>query len=215
MSDSVIYTVILGGYDDLKEPVMYSRDFSYVCFTDDPNLKSDIWDIRLIEPEIYGNNFKSAKFFKICTHRFFPEFDYSMYIDATMLLEGIPDIPNILDGYNIAIEIHPCRDCIYEEAIECKRLNKVEPDIVDEQIEAYKADGFPVHAGLYANWMLFRKHNDSRLVELSEAWWAHVVRYSKRDQISFPFVFEGYPIKKLSSKSRTHFVSMSWHLDGT
>ena len=45
-----VYTVIMGDYDYLKEPEFVMDNCDYICFTDNPDLKSDIWQIR------YDNN---------------------------------------------------------------------------------------------------------------------------------------------------------------
>src|SRR2546422_511368 len=42
-----VYTFIFGGYDDLKSPAIFTPGWDYICFTDDPTLRSDIWDVRL------------------------------------------------------------------------------------------------------------------------------------------------------------------------
>jgi len=45
----VIYTAIIGNYDTLKDPEYIDENCDYVCFTDNRELKSDIWQIRLIK----------------------------------------------------------------------------------------------------------------------------------------------------------------------
>lgn len=41
----VCYTVISGPYDTLKEPVIETDGWKYICFTDQ-ELVSDIWEFR-------------------------------------------------------------------------------------------------------------------------------------------------------------------------
>jgi hypothetical protein len=103
-----------------------------------------------------------------------------------------------LNGKKLAMELHPKRDCIYEEALACKRLKKDTPEVIDEQMEAYRELNFPRFAGLYSNGVMVREHNNPELIELNEKWWQQVVRYSKRDQLSFQFVFFNYAIEPLS-----------------
>ena len=45
----VIYTAIIGDYDTLKEPEYIDENCDYICFTDNWELTSDIWQIRLVE----------------------------------------------------------------------------------------------------------------------------------------------------------------------
>lgn len=205
---SVIYTSIFGDYDELIDPVISSKDISYVCFTDNGDMKSNIWDVRIIEPRIPDDSCRSARFVKINAHKFLPDFEYSMYLDGNMILRGIPNISDILNGKKIAIENHPSRNCIYDEANICKTLGKAIPSTIDDQSEAYEKSGFPKHGGLYATWLLFRQHNDLTLIERCEKWWDHVLHYSTRDQISFPVVFREYPIKNTSSTLRNSLVAV-------
>ena len=51
---NVCYTVIVGQYDSLKEPQYISDNFDYICFTDQTNFKSNVWDIRPL-PDIVSN----------------------------------------------------------------------------------------------------------------------------------------------------------------
>jgi len=42
----ICYTVLSGDYDNLKNPKVVTPGWKYVCFTDQDNVKSDIWEIR-------------------------------------------------------------------------------------------------------------------------------------------------------------------------
>ena len=46
-SRKVLYTFIFGDYDDLKTPSVSTEGGDYVCFTDNPRLRSEFWDVRL------------------------------------------------------------------------------------------------------------------------------------------------------------------------
>ena len=52
----------------------------------------------------------------------------------------------------------------------------------------YKMFGYPKNNGLIAGSFLLRRHNNLVLRKVSEEWYMHVLRFSKRDQISFNFV---------------------------
>ncbi len=47
--NKVIYTAIIGGYDELVEPDYKPEGWDFVCFTD-RELESDIWEIRKTLP---------------------------------------------------------------------------------------------------------------------------------------------------------------------
>ena len=44
-----IYTFIIGNYDTLKTPGVMTPGWDYICLTDNPTLKSTIWDVRRSE----------------------------------------------------------------------------------------------------------------------------------------------------------------------
>ena len=45
----VVYTAITGYYDGLITPEYINKDWDYICFTDNPDLTSDFWQIRKME----------------------------------------------------------------------------------------------------------------------------------------------------------------------
>ena len=42
----IVYTAIMGEYDNLLDPAVINQDVDYVCFTNNKRLKSDIWNHR-------------------------------------------------------------------------------------------------------------------------------------------------------------------------
>ncbi len=86
-SKLVIYTVIIDGYDTLKEPEFLDENCDYVCFTNDKKLTSEIWQIRLIE-ETHLDNTRLQRMYKILPHRFLSEYEYSIYIDGNVRIIG-------------------------------------------------------------------------------------------------------------------------------
>lgn len=211
MSNSVVYTAIFGDYDELCDPVIISPEFAYICFTDDKNLRSNKWDIRVIESQIPGDSCRSARFVKICAHKFLSDFDVSLWVDGNQKLLQVPDMHKLLGDWDFAVEAHPNRDCVYEEATACKLLKKDATDIIDMQMRYYKDLEFPEHAGLYATWMLVRRHNILKVIELSNHWWTHVRNYSKRDQLSLPCVAVNHIIHKIPSGFKSKLLLHKFH----
>ena len=211
MANTVVFTSIFGDYDELNEPLVVSEDIKYVCLTDNPKMESDTWDIQIIRPCLRNDSHRSSRFAKICGHRLLPGFDYSLYVDGNMKLKTIPDVPAILEGKAIAAEIHPGRDCIYDEVLACEHFNKDSLSVMTEQIEKYRSSGFPAHAGLYQCGVLARDWRNQEMVNLCEVWWQHVLNYSKRDQLSFPFVMGDFPVHGFSSILKDELVDMKRH----
>jgi len=211
VSTSVVYTAIFGQYDRLIEPIVHGNDIDYVCFTDNPSLASDTWRIQAFEPYLPGDTVRSARLHKICPHRFLGQYEYSLYIDGNMRLREVPNVVAMLNGKTLAMERHRKRKCLYAEAEVCKERQLDRRTVIDQQIDAYRRMGFPENAGLYASYMIGRRHNDRKLMILSEKWWEHVCLFSRRDQISLPVIFNGHPIESIPANTRRRLVTIMGH----
>jgi len=199
MSDKVVYTAIFGQKDELKEFDSF-EGIDRILFTDDPNIKSDQFEIRVVPP-IFEDPVLNARYYKILAHRVLSDYQYSLWIDASIAFNGV-DPNHLFDKYlknhDIALHLHPERNCLYDEATACIRLEKDDPDVINAQISSYANHGFPKNQGLISSGIMFRRSSE-RCKHLNEAWWDEIRRFSRRDQISFPFVrhkldFSFYPI---------------------
>ncbi len=221
----VVYTVLTGYKENLRNPFPEnSHGYERICFTDNPNLKSKDWTIVLMDNHYLGAERESRRP-KLLPHRFLSDFEWSLYLDNTVDLKTCPQ--EILEQYSKSESLfvcfkHPRRDCIYDEG-EVIIANDMDDEIrVREQLDFYRSQGFSPHQGLIAATMLLRNHLDSTVIELQEEWFNHVLRYSKRDQLSYPFVawqrnfqcsyFEGSPkdnslMKRQGSKKITRVPS--------
>lgn len=184
----VVYTCITGDYDDLKE-VQKATDVDYVCFTDKP-IESETWDVRPIEeylPEEYQNldNNRRAKWFKLHPHIIFPEYEYSVWVDGSVTVKK--DLTELVLDVDWGVFPHASRHCIMEEAFACADLGKDDPDLMAKQISHYIiGNNYPRGNGLAENTIIVRKHENVR--EVSESWWQEILKWSKRDQLSFNYV---------------------------
>jgi len=188
LNKKVIYTVITGGYDNLiEQPSVKGYDF--VCFTDNPNLKSITWQIRPLPEGLEGlTSVKQQRNIKILAHKYLPEYDFSIYIDGNVQIIG--DVNKFVKencakskGY-IFIGKHPDRDCIYEEAKACIYAKKDDSHLMADQVIAYHKEGMPLHYGLTQNCIILRYHNNENCKRLMELWWNEVKEKSHRDQLS-------------------------------
>jgi hypothetical protein len=186
----VVYTAIYGDKDDLKEPSVGLEGCSFVCFTDNKYLKSKVFDIRVC-PSIGSDPVRSAKIFKVLPHWFFPDYEYSLWLDGSVIMKR-GDIRALMDNYlrehNMALFAHPDRDCIYDEAEACITLQRDDAEIIREQIEQYRSEGYPPHNGLVATGIILRRHLSTDVIRADEDWWAQILRFSWRDQLSFNYV---------------------------
>lgn len=186
----VIYTAISGGYDRLREPEAVSETCDYVCFSD-RNLRSRRWSIRRFD-EAFDDSTFAAKKPKVLPHRYFADYDYSIWVDGNILVKR--DLRPLVDEYLIDVDValfeHPTgRRSIAREAEKCIELNKELPSRLREQVQRYYELGYPdPNHSLPTCFVIFRRHNAESIRLAMEEWWSHILCYSKRDQVSFPFV---------------------------
>ena len=217
----VIYTCIIGNYDNVNDGHYRTPGFDYICYTDNPDLKSNFWTIRQIPSELKEDktldNTKKNRYIKLNPHLFFKDYDFSVYIDGAITMKR--DLSKFIEDNcmkNIlSVPRHPKRTCIYEEANACIKGKKDTKENINPQIERYHKEGFPKNYGLTQNNIIFRFHNDEKCIRLMETWWNEVKNGSRRDQLSFMYSLwknKDIEIKYLDSKTCESLL-FSW--DGT
>jgi hypothetical protein len=189
MKNFVVYTAIFGNYDDLIEPKEQFEGCDFICFTDQHQLISDIWEIILIEECDLQPNMMNRKY-KILPHLFLSKYEQSLYVDANIIILKNPlELANkYLSDFDMAIPKHFERDCLYEEAKECIISRKSKLRQTFKQIEEYKKLGFPIKFGLGENNILLRNHNCENVIKLMNDWWDEMNTHTQRDQLSFSYV---------------------------
>ena len=182
----LVYTVILGYYDDLLEVENQAVDIDYICVTDNHNIKSQTWTVKYLpedqDPILLNRKYKMMPFL-------FFDYEQSLYIDGNIKI--CADLNFIFDKYlninDIAIPKHGFRNCLYKEADECIRSGKVSSCEVTKQIQYYNKAKYPVENGLFENNVILRNHTD-KIKDAMSYWFELFVEYSKRDQLSLCFV---------------------------
>lgn len=207
LSRIVIFTAIFGDFDVLRKPSYYHPRFDYICFTDQPRLRSRAWEIRQTQLP-FGSPRLMNRWVKMHPHLLLPEYDASIYIDGNVNLtsDPLPLFEKYLSRGVIACPKHPDRDTIYEEVEACIRREKEDPNKLKAQLAFYQKEGMPADWPLTENGVILRLHNEPECVELMTAWWEEVVHRSERDQISLPFVSwrHGVPVTMMTENLRQH-----------
>ena len=184
-----IYTVITGNYDVLREPKYVDSSFDYICFTDNRQLHSRVWDIRYLDNPEKLDNVRLSRKPKILCHKFLEEYDYSIYIDGK--LEIVGNFKEYIEKYSKGNSMlcfpHPSRECAYQEGVACIERNKDSDIVIKKQMNGYMQEGFPFNNGLIEGACLVRKHDDEILQRVMECWWREVRDKSRRDQLSIGY----------------------------
>lgn len=191
-----IYTVITNSYDTLKEPKIISKGFDYICFTDNPDLKSRTWKIIFIDrPSKH-----LQREIKIKTHEFLPDYDITIYVDGNMVMKR--DMGSLVSNGQLLFIHHSTRNCVYKEGEAVIGFRKDSRANVDKQIEAYKSEGMPFDFGMYQTGIIVRRKTRS-VIEFCNFWWAELEKYSHRDQLSVTYAVWKTGIKPLVMESKT------------
>lgn len=204
---AVIYTAIFGGYDELCEPRRPVPNVQYICFTDNPYLKSKVWEIRYQKPQ--GDPLFQAKRIKFFAHEMV-QCDVSLWIDGRITLQSLNGAFH-QPRADVALRRHPLRNCIYDEAAHCKRVGRGDPSRIDAAIRRYRAEGYPPAVGLWFTGVILRRHSPATKA-FNVAWWKEMIRGSSRDQISFPVVLRRLGTSFASLPSGTPDYRMRYHL---
>lgn len=203
-SNKVLLTAIAGEKDDVVNNQCHEGavPIAYLDALSNPSgfRETESWWIRSIKSgkllSQREDYVRTAKQFKILPHVYLPKIpditdkiEYSLWIDGNVRLKVPMQV--LIDKYlkdtDIAFFKHPLRDCIYQEADTCRRLILDDVFTMELQMRDYKKEGYPEHNGLIDGSIILRRHTP-QIEKLNDAWWRQIVKYSRRDQLSFNYV---------------------------
>lgn len=210
----VIYTCIVGDYDELHQPTVVDDSFDFICFSNDiKEEQQGVWRIRPI-PFHCEDKTRLSRYVKILPHKALPDYDWSLWIDANIGIIGkelYASVNAMIDsGSQIAQVPHLERDCVYEEIAKCYADERISLKDALKQKRHLHSEGFPRGFGMMENNLILRKHNDPDMIRISDGWWKEYSSYSIRDQLSLMPVYwkEGlYPALLLGEGKSTRNVS--------
>lgn len=219
---AVVVTATYGGLDaQLHVPVPQDMPVEWVCFTDDPHLSVPApWRVE-VRPGRFGDDARmNAKVAKMC-----PEVgcDDVVWTDASHQVTHRSFVREALACRNdgAAFFAHPRRDCIYAELAALRGpegQGRYADRPLDEQEAAYRAEGFPEHAGLYSGGTIAWDLRDERVKRLGAAWLEETARWSHHDQVELPVVLRRlgitpgvFPYPQIAAKGpKTRYISNRW-----
>tara|TARA_R110001599_G_scaffold255567_1_gene455740 strand:- start:315 stop:1742 length:1428 start_codon:yes stop_codon:yes gene_type:complete len=190
-----VYTFIVGGYDNLKQPNIITTDWDYICVTDNPNLKSDIWQI--IQIDNIDKQLEPAKrramSLMIGHRKYLPKhYDVVVTIGGQCVINI--DLNELLvkygydDSYDACLCEHPNRSCVYDEANTIVQVQRDTPERVDKHIEMYIDLGYPKNNGLYTSGMMIINNNSENIHKYYDQWLSDYQSFpSVRDQMTMNY----------------------------
>jgi hypothetical protein len=225
------YTAVFGGYDSLK-PHVEIEGVDWIVFSDDAQLKDrDDWQVETPEraDSLYGKALLAAhprlaaKVYKIVGSSLLDtldDYDFSLWVDASHEVTSPAFVDEALadlgpDGFSLFS--HPHRDCIYDEAIASLCVAKYAGQPIRQQVEHYRAEGYPAHNGLWACGTLARARS-AKLDKAMLDWWSEIEKWSIQDQLSLPVVLDRHGIEPQPfphNQISWRWFTMHKHSDGT
>ena len=192
----VVYTAMVGAKEALANPLAglpsdatTDLDLDFVCVTDDPALRSPVWRCQLLA----GGHVPTEKLSrrpKAMPHEYFPEADYSLYVDNTVTFKRLPqqsdlatDRPSLFKAFRHATRHDPAQEA---EAVAILGYDDVAT--ICAQMDFYAAQQ-PLDSvtPLTTATVLLRAHHSPEIVRFGVTWWESILAFSKRDQLSFDF----------------------------
>lgn len=186
-----LITAIYGAHDDLK-PLPLGHGFDEaICYTDNPKLRSDTWQIVLqpfpdMSPRLAS---KMPKF----TPWKFSTADLWVWLDGSFTITntGFKDFClSSLGEHELVVWDHPDRHMrpdVYAEANFSRHMEKYQNQNLDQQVAHYASRGLPAGSGLYACGTIVWRDTEACRV-FGEAWMSENLRWTIQDQLSFPYL---------------------------
>jgi len=206
------YTFIIGDYDTLKTPAVVTEGWDYICFTDNPNLQSACWDVRLSTRQGDDVTLEDKKFamkHMILFHQYLDGYDVTLSVGGQIEINCNLDVlfgQHFNEDDDMMICLHPERDCVYDEADACTALGKDDASRIHAHMQEYRAAGYPPHHGLYSTIIIGRRHDRQHLKDMCELWFRELKRGSQRDQLSLNYsIWRSAPIKISAISFRQQF----------
>ncbi|XP_068661322.1 probable hexosyltransferase MUCI70 [Aristolochia californica] len=223
--EAVVSTCAFGGGDDLYQPIgMVEESLSKVCYVAfwDEITKSaqeaqgkrigadrmiGKWRIVVVRDLPFTDQRLNGKIPKLLSHRLFPQARYSIWVDSKSQLRRDPMgvLEALLWRTNsvFAISEHGARSDVYNEGNAIVRKHKATPEEVEIQLTQYRRDGFPDDKryrgkrALAEASIIVREHTPSTNL-FTCLWFNEVVRFTSRDQLSFPYVLRQLGVLKIN-----------------
>jgi len=181
----------IGSYDNLdliNHSVEGVDSFLFVSSDSQIDKSATNWNVIEID-SIYRDPRRTAKIFKVLTHRLLVHYDWIIWLDSNMEpKQGFyENIRHFLVGDDSYFFKHNKRSCVYDEIEECLKWGKDAKKTLIEIKQKYLTENMPKNMGM-ANCGFFIRPNTPETNQKFEKWWELIENGSVRDQVTFPYV---------------------------
>ena len=185
-----IYSCVVGGYDEIQDPISISDECDYYMITDEKKHSENVYtyiDINDVIPKTINDNTRKNRYCKINAHHIFPEYRFSIYFDGCARLKAdiareVNDLP-VTRIKTLSKTDSSVYSLIYKNLIH----GRDKSEILIEQGRKYLNSGFPETYVVFHPGVMVREHNNPICVKIMDSWWNEITEFSCRDMISFPY----------------------------
>ena len=188
----VVYTSAFGSDAKLREAKIFPG-VDYVCFTDQPHLKSQMkiqtWKINRW-PRSQG---RWSKAFKILPHRYFKKYSYSLWIDPTHRLVVHPFylIDRFLTDSDIALFKDKKKRLVADELERRIQKGTKSEEAMKTWIKPFESRD----QALSSSTVILRKHDSPPLQKSMADWWVELYGHGKSEQLCLDYALKKQDIR--------------------
>lgn len=192
----VVYTALIGPKEALNNPLELlpagtcsDIDLDFVCFTDNPALRSDVWRFEALAQSHLPPE-KLSRRPKALPHLYFPDATHSLYIDNTVAFKRLPCAADLATDkpYLFRAFRHARHTRLQQEVHAVAALGYEDADIICQQMDYYAQSGPIDDIGpLTTATVLLREHSHPKVQAFGHVWYENVLAFAKRDQLAFDF----------------------------
>ena len=212
MAARAVYTALLGDYEALNDVQVSATDVDFVCFTDNPEVRSDRWRIVVVDPQFPLDPHRSQRRIKILGHPVLADYAETLYIDNSVSLRGAVGelFDYLLADADMGMAQHSARSSLLEEFATVWRQGLDDHHRLMEQWDHYAAT-YPDLLGGPVLWGgIIARRKSAPVSALCATWFEHVLRYSRRDQLSAPVAVALHPEARFRMNALDNGAS-TWH----
>lgn len=215
-----VYTAVFGAYDLVPEPYCTADNIDYYIITDNSGIisESSIWKIVDVSDDknILSklSNPEKNRFYKMHPAHLFSNYEYTMYIDGNIqIISDVTEYIHRLGSSDIATHLHSSRSCIYEEAQAVVFSKKETRENILRHLAHLEKEGMPRHYGMLECNVILRRNTEA-CNRMMEEWWNEFLTYSKRDQLSLPYVLykNGIAVERVGVLGNNVYMNPSFRV---
>ncbi len=193
-----VYTALVGPKEEINNPLsslppaVSDLDLDFVCITDNKNLRSQVWRFVYL-PTSHLPPEKLSRRPKALPHEYFPDAEFSLYIDNTVTFRRLPQASDLSThkSYLFRAFRHATRDTLQQEADAVAMLGYDDIATICNQLDFVASrTTLDSISPLTTATLLLRSHHSDVVRRFGVLWWECLLAFSKRDQLSIDFALQ-------------------------